>query len=89
MANSSFTSAERKPLTRMKMVIDHANLLTTLVWSHKQALKHFGMCLSVTANNNAYLDIDFAGLYGYENVDDQVCTKSRTEFIITKSNCPV
>jgi hypothetical protein len=31
-----------------------------------------------TLNINAYPDVDFAGLYGYENNNDPVCVRSRT-----------
>ena len=38
---------------------------------------------------DAYPDADFAGLYGYEDVQDPSCTRSRTCFIITVAGCPV
>jgi hypothetical protein len=40
-------------------------------------------------NINAYPDSDFAGLYGYKDNNDPVCTRSRTGFVITVANCPV
>ena len=38
---------------------------------------------------DCYPDADFAGLYGYENLRDPSCVKSRTGFVITVANCPV
>ena len=38
---------------------------------------------------DAFLDDDFAGLYGYELNTDPVCAKSRTGFLITVSDCPM
>ena len=34
-------------------------------------------------------DADFAGLYGYEKPSDPTCSKSRTGFLISLSDCPV
>ena len=38
---------------------------------------------------DAYVDADFAGLYGHEDPKDPVSVKSRSGFIITVSGCPV
>ncbi len=38
---------------------------------------------------DCYPDADFAGMYGYENLSDPSCVKSRTAFVITVTNCPV
>ncbi len=38
---------------------------------------------------DCYPDADFAGLYGYENLSDPSCVKSRTGFVITVVNCPL
>jgi hypothetical protein len=37
----------------------------------------------------AYLDADFAGMYGHEEHTDPACTKSQTGFIITFADRPV
>lgn len=69
--------------------------------SHEVALKRIGRYLKLTKdkgliltpskslNVDAYPDADFAGLYGYENVQDPTCTRSRTGFTITVADCPV
>ena len=38
---------------------------------------------------DAYVDADFAGLWGHEERDDPTSVKSRTGFVIFISNCPV
>ena len=38
---------------------------------------------------DCYLDADFAGLYGHEDVQDPHCARSRTGFVITAFGCPV
>ncbi len=38
---------------------------------------------------DCYPDSKFAGIYGYEKDHDLECVKSRTEYIITVTNCPV
>ena len=69
--------------------------------SHELALKRIGRYLKATREKglilnpsqdfkiNCYPDADFAGLYGYEQVTDPTCVKSRTGFVITVSDCPV
>ena len=69
--------------------------------SHEKALKQIGRYLKATRdrglvmkptgklNVDAYPDADFAGLYGYEKPSDPACTKSRTGFCITVSDCPL
>ena len=69
--------------------------------SHEVALKRIGRYLKLTRdkgliltpvkalNVNAYSDADFAGLYGYEDISDPTCMRSRTGFIITVADCPV
>ena len=38
---------------------------------------------------DAYPDLDFAGLCGYEDSSDPICARSRTGFIIAVAGCPV
>ena len=69
--------------------------------THEVALKRIGRYLKLTRNKgliltpstalnvNAYSDVDFAGLYGYEDISDPTCTMSRAGFIITVADCPV
>ena len=69
--------------------------------SHEQALKMIGRYLIGTMDRgmiltpsgqidiDAYPDADFAGLYGYEDVQDPVCVRSRTGYIIMVANCPI
>jgi len=38
---------------------------------------------------DAYLDADFAGMYGHEEHTDPACAKSQTGFVITFADCPV
>ena len=37
---------------------------------------------------DCYVDADFCGLWGVENPDDPIVSKSRTGFIITLAGCP-
>ncbi len=32
---------------------------------------------------------DFEGIYGHEALDDPVCVKSRTGYVIMVANCPI
>jgi hypothetical protein len=69
--------------------------------SHEQALKRIGNYLKATRDKglilhpsgklkvDAYLDADFAGLYGYETNSDPACAKSHTGFLMTVSDCPM
>lgn len=69
--------------------------------SHEQALKRIGRYLKATCDKvlilspsgklkvDAYLDADFAGLYGYNSNTDPACAKSRSGFLITVSDCPI
>ena len=36
-----------------------------------------------------YADVDFAGLWGYENSHDPIYARSRTGFVVTFANCPL
>jgi len=69
---------------------------------HELALKRIGRYLKQTPDRgmvmnpssdvckiDAYLDADFAGMYGHEEHTDPACAKSRTGFIITFADCPV
>jgi hypothetical protein len=38
---------------------------------------------------DCYPDADFAGLYGYEDVQDPHCARSRTGYVILAFGCPV
>jgi hypothetical protein len=38
---------------------------------------------------DCYVDADFAGLWPFEDKMDPVCVKSRTEFVICISDCPI
>jgi len=38
---------------------------------------------------DCWVDADFAGLWGYEDVTDPVCVKSRTGFVISIASCPL
>jgi hypothetical protein len=38
---------------------------------------------------NAFVDADFAGLYGYENDQDPVSVRSRTGYTLTLFGCPI
>ena len=40
-------------------------------------------------NIDAYLDSDFAGMYGYELPNDPSCIKSCTGYLVNLSGCPV
>ena len=69
--------------------------------SHELALKRIGRYLIGTADKGMFLtpkdtldidafpDADFAGLYGYEDLTDPVCVRSRTGYVILVANCPV
>jgi hypothetical protein len=71
--------------------------------SHEKALERIGQYLKGTrdkglilnANGNgnlkieAYVDADFAGMWGHEDAQDPTSVKSRTGFVIFISNCPV
>jgi hypothetical protein len=69
--------------------------------SHEKALKRIGRYLKATRDQglvlrpsgqlkvDAYPDADFAGLYGYEKMNDPACAKSRTGFLILVSDCPM
>ena len=68
---------------------------------HEDVLKRIGCYLIGTQDKemiikptstigiNAYLDADFAGLYGYEDNNNPVCVHSRTGYVITIANCPI
>jgi len=71
--------------------------------SHEKALERIGQYLKGTRdkglilkpndNSNlkidAYVDADFAGMWGFESAQDPASVKSRTGFVIFISNCPV
>jgi hypothetical protein len=38
---------------------------------------------------DCFVNVDFAGLWGYEDHNDPSCVKSRTGYIINIANCPV
>eukprot|EP00956_Cyclotella_meneghiniana_P042975 scaffold249367_cov117-Cyclotella_meneghiniana.AAC.2 len=69
--------------------------------SCEKALKRIGRYLKATRDKglilkpchglqiDAFLDADFAGLYGYAKITDSKCVKSRTGFLIEVSECPV
>ena len=38
---------------------------------------------------DCYADADFVGLWGHENPQEPIFTRSRTGFVITFSNCPM
>ncbi len=49
------------------------------------------MKLSVTLLKiDSYSEANFAGMYGYEEMDDPICIKSRTGYVIMDANrlCP-
>ncbi len=67
---------------------------------HELALKCIGCYLKQTSDHgivvnpssnvckiDAYLDPDFAGMYGHEDHTDSACAKSHTGFIITFAEC--
>lgn len=69
---------------------------------NEQALKRIGRYLKATADKglimkpsakllkiDSFPDADFAGMYGHEAMDDPVCVKSRTGFVIMVANCPI
>ena len=47
------------------------------------------MSPSNTPSVDCYPDADFAGLYGYEDVQDPHCARSRTGYVILAFRCPV
>jgi hypothetical protein len=69
--------------------------------SHKKALKRINSYLKATRDKcfitrlssefkfEAFLDPEFADLYGYEKLDDPTCTKSITDFLLNVSGYPV
>jgi hypothetical protein len=69
--------------------------------SHELALERIGQYLKATRDKglilkpskhlsmDAYVDADFAGLWGYEDKQNPVSVKSRSGFVICVSNCPV
>jgi hypothetical protein len=69
--------------------------------SHDLALKRIGQYLKATHDCglvlnpsrelkiDCYPDADFAGIYGYENLSDPSCVKSRTGLVITVAKCPI
>jgi hypothetical protein len=72
--------------------------------SHEEVLERIGQYLKATGdkglilhhkNHNGrldidcYVDIDFAGLWGYEDKQDPYCVKSRTGHVIFIADCPV
>ena len=38
---------------------------------------------------DCYADADFAGLWGHEDPQDPICTRSRTGFVVTFADCPL
>ncbi len=69
---------------------------------HEQALKQIGHYLKATADKglimkpsekllkiDSFPDTDFAGMYRHEAMDDPVCVKSRTGYVIMVANCPI
>ena len=38
---------------------------------------------------DCYYDADFAGLWGHEKLQDPICARSRTRFVVTFSSCPI
>ena len=69
--------------------------------SHELALKSLSLYLKHTQDRgivldpnsdifkvDAYLDADFAVMYGHENPNNPACAKSFTGFIITFADCP-
>ncbi len=37
---------------------------------------------------DSFQDADFAGMYRHEDIDDPVCVKSRTGYVILDADCP-
>jgi hypothetical protein len=56
-----------------------------------KATRDMGLMLkpSGSLKVDAYLDADFAGLYGHEKTTDPACAKSRTGFLISVLDCPM
>ena len=71
--------------------------------SHGQAVKHIGHYLKGVLDRNdglrfkatgdmtldCYVDASFAGLWNYEDDQDDVCVRSRTGYVMTLGGCPV
>ena len=69
--------------------------------SHKTAMKRICRYLPGTKDNGLffypfkklvmefYADADFAGLWGHENSQEPICTRSRTGFVVNFANCPL
>ena len=71
--------------------------------SHEKALERIGLYLKGTREKglilqpeatknlsiDMYCDADFAGMWGYEDPQDEACAKSRTGYVIYIANCPV
>jgi hypothetical protein len=69
--------------------------------SHEVALKRIARYLRGTREQgmliepddnlqlNLYADADFAGLWNSESVDDPICVKSRTGYLLTLGNTPI
>ena len=69
--------------------------------SHKIAVKRMCQYLQGTKDNGLvfnpfkklmlgfYADADFPGLWGHEDPQDPICSRSRTVFVVTFSNCPL
>jgi hypothetical protein len=70
--------------------------------SHDETLKQIGRYLKATHNRgliikpssgvlkiDAYLDANFAGMYGYERHDNPSCVKSWTSYVINVTKHPV
>ena len=62
-----------------------------LICRYLKGAKGKGLTLKPTTSLDldCYVDADFAGLYGQENVQDPVCVKSRTGYVLTLGGCPV
>ena len=56
-----------------------------------KATKDKGLVLkpNKTLTLDAYVDADFAGLYGFEDPNDPVSVKSRTGYVVTVGGCPL
>ena len=71
--------------------------------SHEKALERIGLYLKGTREKglilqpeatenlsiDMYCDANFAGMWGYEDPQDEACAKSRTGYVIYIANCPV
>ncbi len=69
---------------------------------HEQALKQIGHYLTATFEKGSIMkpseklsmldsfpDTNFAGMYGHESMDDPICVKSRTMYLIMVANFPI